>query len=100
MHAAPRLLGGARHRRDAGFSYPGEGTTLPCLRRQGHRAEPFPVTAELPPEAVAELKRIRHRIRARDLVAEALLAVLAYQLLYPLPEQPDEVNLDRYLSGR
>jgi hypothetical protein len=22
------------------------------------------------------------------------------QLLYPLPEQPDEVNLGRYLSGR
>ena len=56
--------------------------------------------SDLPPEAIAELKRIRHRIRARDLVAEALLAVLAYQLLYPLPEQPDEINLDRYLSGR
>jgi hypothetical protein len=54
---------------------------------------------DLPPEAVVELKRIRHRIRARDLVAEALLAVLAYQLLYPLPEQPDEVSLERYLSG-
>ncbi len=56
----------------------------------------------LPPEATAELKRIRLKHRARELVAEALLATLIYSLQNPgIGDQgSDEVSLDRYLAGR
>ncbi len=54
----------------------------------------------LPPEAIAELKRIRRRDKAREAVIDATIAYLVYGLLYPAPEPAEEVSLDRYLAGR
>ena len=54
----------------------------------------------LPPEAIAELKRIKREHKAREAVVDAMIAYLVYELLYPAPEPAEEVSLDLYLAGR
>jgi hypothetical protein len=57
----------------------------------------------LPPEAIAELRRIRLRNKTLEIAAEAALAALIHAELYPQPPPSDHdnvVRLERYLLGR
>lgn len=55
----------------------------------------------LPPEALAELKRLRRRTRLWEALAEVMLARLIYAELYPdSVREADPINLDGYLDGR
>jgi hypothetical protein len=63
-------------------------------------------TAQLPAQALAELRRLQLKFRARDAAVNGILAALIYDLLYPPPaptaaedDAAQWLTIGRYLRG-